>query len=85
VSERHVKLRASAEHYREFLRSPVWEDIQQEVTAWMEDARDGLEQASEPKELYRLQGIAQAHREFLRLPETFLEALEDISVHGRDV
>lgn len=76
-------LYASLSQYHEFRDSLVWLDITNEVTAWLEDVRNQLEQVSGVEELRRFQGIAEACRYFLQLPEQIINSLE-ITDGGRD-
>lgn len=70
------ELNASLAQYNEFLHSFVWLDITSEVATWLEDVRNQLEQADTIEELRRFQGIAEACRYFLALPEEIINTLE---------
>ena len=69
-------LYASLSQYVEFRDSVVWLDITNEVNAWLEDVRNQLENVSDVEELRRFQGIAEACRYFLQLPEQIINTLE---------
>lgn len=69
-------LYASLSQYAEFRDSVVWLDITNEVSAWLEDVRNQLENVSDVEELRRFQGIAEACRYFLQLPEQIINSLE---------
>lgn len=69
-------LYGSLSQYSEFRDSVIWLDITNEVTAWLEDVRNQLEQVENTEELRRFQGIAEACRYFLQLPEQIMNSLE---------
>ena len=69
-------LYASLAQYIELRNSLVWLDITTEVNAWLEDIRNQLESVSNIEELRRFQGIAEACRHFLQLPEQIINSLE---------
>lgn len=65
----YSKPSASYEQHRNFAASLIWEDFRREIVSWREDIRDALETEENPIRLYRLQGVAEACKEFLTLPE----------------
>ena len=76
MPEIHQALYASLSQYHEFRDSVVWLDITNEVTAWLEDVRNQLENVEDTEDLRRFQGIAEACRYFLQLPEQIINSLE---------
>ena len=76
MHEINQALYASLSQYHEFRDSVVWLDITNEVTAWLEDVRNQLENVEDTEELRRFQGIAEACRYFLQLPEQIINSLE---------
>ena len=67
---------ASLSQYHAFRESVVWVDITNEVNSWLEDIRNQLEQVDNTEELRRFQGIAEACRYFLQLPDEIINILE---------
>lgn len=76
MPEINQQLNASLAQYNEFLHSFVWLDIASEVNIWLEDVRNQLENVADVEELRRYQGIAEACRYFLALPEEIINTIE---------
>ena len=71
-----VVVRSSAGMLEEFINGIVWGDLKNELEAWLDGARDGLEDTNaDEKELYRNQGRADAVRRMILLPEVMRDAL----------
>jgi hypothetical protein len=75
VEDLRVEMSATLSQYRDFIASPIWRDIETEIRVWLTGLHAQLEVTTEPCELYRLQGRAQALQEVLQLPSTFIDAL----------
>jgi len=60
--------------HEEFTKSFVWQDMRNEILAWLEDARDHLESEEDAREIAKFQGITMACRNFLNLPDSIIEA-----------
>lgn len=72
-----VQLLASMTQFKAFIDSPVWEDMKREVSEWLNDIRNQLEETTDIEISRRLQGNAEACRYFLSLPEALIESLEE--------
>ena len=76
MGEEEIVVRSSAGQFQEFLESTVWGDLENELTEWLDGARDGLEDADAgEKDLYRNQGRAEAIRRMMTLPEVMRDSL----------
>lgn len=64
-----------AEHHA-LLESVAWNDLVREIDAWLDDVRNKLEIEDDISEIKRFQGIAEACRHFLNLPQNIILALE---------
>jgi len=64
-----------AEHHA-LLDSVAWNDLVREIDAWLQDVRNKLEVEDDISEIKRFQGIAEACRHFLSLPQNIVDALE---------
>jgi hypothetical protein len=60
----------------DFIQSTVWRDISNEIQVWIAQIHEQFEVAEEHKEFYKLQGSAEACRNFLALPQQILDALD---------
>ena len=71
-------MRCSAKQFDEFLESHIWLDMQEELEAWLEGVRDGLEDPGLGNdEMLRNQGRANAIRYALSLPGVLRDSLID--------
>ena len=62
--------------FEEFMKSSMWRDMVDFLTSWREQARSKLEAATEPRDLYRLQGESLAYMKLLGLPEAIIEYMK---------
>lgn len=70
-------MRSRAIHFKEFLEGVVWQDMQDELVAWIDGAQEQLNVCSDDKEIYRFQGRLQAMKEVLGMPSGLLNILEE--------
>lgn len=70
------ELNAGYSAHRDFAKSLVWQDLSNEVQAWLDDVRSKLELEEDTTEIKKFQGIASACRYFLSLPDTIVSAYE---------
>lgn len=76
MEDEEIVLRSSPGDFERFIEGTIWYDIKNELSEWLDSARDGLEdtEASE-KEMYRNQGRADAVRRMMLLPEIMRDSL----------
>jgi len=67
---------ATLEEHHSLLESVAWRDMRNEIDAWLQDVRNKLEIEDDISEIKRFQGIAEACRHFINLPQTIVDALE---------
>jgi len=72
-----MEYRCSAETFENFLESPIWGDLSDELDRWLEDIRDTLEGINKRDDVIpltheQLQGAAYAVRYIKLLPENVL-------------
>lgn len=70
------RIYASLIEYEKLLESYVWNDLKFEVNVWLEDIRSKLETEDDIGEIKRFQGIAEACRHFMNLPQSIVDALK---------
>jgi len=73
-----VSYRSSAQAFSEFMDSTIWDDILQELNAWLDDVHKILEDPSgdaNEKALYRLGGNAETIRNVMRMPEVIRDSI----------
>jgi len=73
-----VSYRSSAQAFSEFMDSTIWDDILQELNAWLDDVHKILEDPSGDageKALYRLGGNAETIRNVMRMPEVIRDSI----------
>ena len=67
-----MSYRSSAKAFEEFMDSTVWDDMLQELNAWVDDVHKILEDPSGDvgdKSLHRLGGNAETIRNVMKMPE----------------
>jgi len=77
---RVVELVSSPKEIEEFMMSPGWTDMKNQIQAWLEDVRDTLEDQDNillDKTIHRLGGNAESLRRVLALPSVTLANLND--------
>jgi len=77
---RVVELISSPREMEDFIMSPGWTDIKNQITVWLEDVRDTLEDPDNillDRTLHRLGGNAESLRRVLALPSVTLASLID--------
>jgi hypothetical protein len=79
MSEVKQEIYGTLSQYHDFLDSVIWRDILNEVNAWLQDARNQLEAVQDFAEMRRFQGISEACRYFLQLPQQIIETFESRS------
>jgi len=67
---------ATLSEHHALLGSVAWNDLVREIDAWLQDVRNKLEVEDDISEIKRFQGIAEACRHFLSLPQNIVDALE---------
>jgi len=75
-----VQLISSPNEFEQGMGSPFWQDMKNQLDAWLSDVRDALEDPeniSLDKTLHRLGGNAQALRRVLILPDETLKNLRE--------
>ena len=80
-----VQLISSPTEFEQGMGSPFWQDMKNQLEAWLSDVRDALEDPenlSFDKTLHRLGGSAQALRRVLMLPN---ETLTNIKEKRREI
>ena len=73
-----MSYRSSAQAFSEFMDSTIWDDILQELNAWLDDVHKILEDPSgdaNEKALYRLGGNAETIRNVMRMPEVIRDSI----------
>ena len=73
-------MRTSLGQMRDFVEGVIWKDIVDELSLWIEDIRDQLEDPGHelfPEDIKRLQGNVEALRRVLELPKNLILNLED--------
>ena len=73
-------MRTSLGQMRDFVEGVIWKDIVDELSLWIEDIRDQLEDPGHeffPEDIKRLQGNVEALRKVLELPKNLILNLED--------
>lgn len=68
---------ASLENWKEFVRGHIWNDISKELSSWLADTWELLEDVDDPIEAAKLRGRARTIREMLNLPNGIMEMIED--------
>jgi len=71
------------EHYA-LLESVAWRDLVREIDAWLQDVRNKLETEDDISEIKRFQGIAEACRHFISLPQNIIDVIEGAN-SGREL
>lgn len=77
-------IHATLEDLKRLAESVAWRDVANEVDMWLQEMRDRLEHASDIGEITRCQGIAEACRHFMSLPQNLISALEG-NYDGREL
>ena len=75
-----MSYRSSAQAFNEFMDSTIWEDMLQEMNAWLGDIHKGLEDVdgkASDKDLHRLGGNAETIRNVMQMPETIRDNIKD--------
>ena len=75
-----VHLVSSPTEFQQGIESLFWQDMKNQIEAWLSDVRDALEDSDNilrDETLRRLGGNAEALRRVLRLPEETLANLRD--------
>lgn len=67
---------ATYQHYKDFISSVLWMDLQREVGSWIEDIHGYMENETDIQEIYRFQGRLQSCRQLLTLPDRILTLME---------
>ena len=67
---------ATYQHYKDFISSVLWMDLQREVGSWIEDIHGYMENETDIQEIYRFQGRLQSCKQLLNLPARILSAIE---------
>jgi len=70
------EFRSSAFHFKDFLKTSVWQDMMYMINDMRDNIRDHLEVEKELEEMYRFQGRAEFAQVMLNLPSTILALLE---------
>lgn len=70
---------ASYSAHNDFRAGILWMDYEHELRAWLDDVRNQLETEQDISVVRHLQGVAEACRNFLLLPDNILEALRIIA------
>lgn len=70
------ELRATYDEHVALLNSLAWRDLSNEVTIWLDDIRSKLETEDDIGEIKRFQGIAEACRHFINLPQSIVDTLK---------
>lgn len=77
-------MRSTIEQMKGFMESLIWQDIKDELDAWLKDIHEGLEDPDgklPDKALHRLGGNAEAVRNFRNMPREMLNNLmEDLGI-----
>ena len=71
-----TKYLSSLRQVQEFAESHLWYDMTSALNEWLESVRDKLEAENDALEVRRYQGIAEALRNVLHLPETIAITME---------
>jgi hypothetical protein len=69
-------IQSSIAKFEEFVESQIWKDLKSELIVWKEDIQSIQDNVSDEKELFRCQGRKEAINNFLVLPETIIDYLE---------
>lgn len=74
---------ATQSAHKDFAESLVWRDYTVVIQAWIEDIRDRLEVEKDKDDIHHYQGVVDACRRFLLMPESISAAFEmDVSRNG---
>lgn len=71
---------SSAQSFKDFMESKIWEDVSNELDLWLNDIHESLEDPEDlldDKQHAKLRGSAQAVRRFRLLPFVVLENIEE--------
>lgn len=69
-------LLATAAQHSDFAQSFVWQDYANEVRSWIEDVRNEYGNCKDMESVSHLNGVIEACRKFLELPEILMLAAE---------
>lgn len=69
------ELSATYDEHVALLNSLAWRDLSSEVRIWLDDIRSKLETEDDISEIKRFQGIAEACRHFINLPQSIVDTL----------
>ena len=75
-----IQLISSPTEFEQGIGSPFWQDMKNQIEAWLSDVRDALEDSDNvyfDKTLHRLGGNAEALRRVLILPNETLKNLNE--------
>lgn len=72
-----VEMDSTSREVKDFIDSFVWKDMKANLTRWLNDMNEVLDNADDMTEIYRTQGRKQAIQFFLQEPYMMLEALEE--------
>jgi hypothetical protein len=61
----------------EFVKGHIWQDIKKELSCWLVDTWELLEDVDDPIEAARLRGRARLIREVMNLPDGIMEMIEN--------
>lgn len=74
--EHDLVINASYLQYREFVTSFIWADLRTEITKWIDQAHIEIESTRDMAQIYHMQGVIEACRRFIVLPQEILESFE---------
>jgi hypothetical protein len=74
---------ATLSEFHALIESVAWRDMRSEVDTWLQEIRNKLEVEDDIGEIKRFQGIAEACRHFINLPQSICDAIEE-NVNGRE-
>jgi len=77
---KEIVYRSTPKMFEDFIQSTIWQDMENELNAWIEDIRDSLESELEHEGMLRLQGNVEGIKKVLGLPKNVLDnIIEDIN------
>jgi len=68
-------IEGTLDQHEAFQQSFVWKDVQRELLYWLEDARNHLEIEKESSQISHLQGVCEAIRHVVELPQLIIYQL----------
>lgn len=77
MDEKEIQIRATKEEILRFISSLLWQDMQLECEVWKEQAASEYDQADTMEKVARIQGRREAIDYLLKMPQTFLEILDE--------